>query len=605
MHLHITASALTPVIKSLIFISGTAVVGILMALGFFLREKKGFLQTEAIKLKSLASLGFLILIFSVIGFIFAELASILNQPLWGAFTPTTLRSFLQQTSLGRTYLCELIFIFISLTIFSFAKKVGAIYWSLGVLLLALVLPVFQSHSSSLDNHSLAIGSLFFHVIFIVTWAGGAFGLFIISEKERRASLSRFSAFALWAAIGVLTSGLFNAFTRLNFRAAWGSDYSILVALKVVLSMLLIAFGARHRRFIIEKKPEESRKLLRDEIFVMIVVLALGSWLSTVSPPEHPGTPAAPAAPTWSRVLLSYQPDALFIGFLILITALYFRGVYILNKRGDSWPRGRTIAFVLALIATDFATSGGVGLYAQYAFSYHMVSHMILGMIAPIGFVLSAPATLALRTLPIGRDHDERGIRGSLISLIHSKAMVFYTNPVVVLALFDGSLFLVYTTNLFNILMGSHSGHMLMNIHFLAAGYLFFHVIIGVDPNPKKLPHIVRIIVLFAAMSIHAFFSIVLLSTTTVLNSKNYSQSWNLDLIANQHIGASIGWAMGEVPILLALVATFIQWSRDDSKEQKRIDRAVERAEAMGEDDELAQYNRFLSELSAEDKRRGE
>lgn len=147
--------------------------------------------------------------------------------------------------------------------------------------------------------------------------------------------------------------------------------------------------------------------------------------------------------------------------------------------------------------------------------------------------------------------------------------------------------------------------MLMNIHFLAAGYLFFHVIIGIDPNPRKLPHIVRIIVLFAAMSIHAFFSIVLLSATTVLNSENYWQPWNLDLLANQHIGASLGWAMGEVPILLALVATFIQWNRDDSREQKRIDRAAERAAAMGEDDDLAEYNRFLSQLSAEDKQRGE
>ena len=91
----------------------------------------------------------------------------------------------------------------------------------------------------------------------------------------------------------------------------------------------------------------------------------------------------------------------------------------------------------------------------------------------------------------------------------------------------------------------------------------------------------------------------------MLNFDRYSQPWNLDLLANQRIGASIGWAMGEVPILLALVATFIQWSRDDSREQKRIDRAAERAAAMGEDDELAEYNRFLSDLSAEDKKRGE
>ena len=58
--------------------------------------------------------------------------------------------------------------------------------------------------------------------------------------------------------------------------------------------------------------------------------------------------------------------------------------------------------------------------------------------------------------------------------------------------------------------------------------------------------------------------------------------------------------MGEIPILLALVATFIQWLKEDKKEAGRIDRAAERAAALGEDDELAQYNRYLSELNQRD-----
>ena len=605
MHLHLTSTAALPVVKSLLILSATTLVGILMAQGFFLSEKKGYLQREAIKLKTLGTLSFLVLAFTEIGFIFTELAAILNKPVWGAFTPNTLRSFLFQTSLGRSYFFELVLTLLSFITYSIAKKVGGIYWSLALLLCGLELPVFQSHSSALNNHTLAIGSLFFHLIFVTTWAGGIIGLLLISENERNLSLKRFSSFALWAAVAVIGSGVFNAFTRLNFKGAWNSNYAIVVVLKSIISLMLVGFGARHRKLILEKRPTDSRTLLRDESLVMITVIALGSWLSTLQPPEHPGIVSAPLTPNWSRVLFFYQPDALFVGFLILITALYFKGVFTLKQRGDHWPLGRIISFVLAVAATDYATSGGVGYYAQYAFSYHMVAHMILGMIAPIGFVLSAPATLAMRTLPLGRTPEERGIRGTLISLIHSKSMVFYTNPIVVLALFDGSLFLVYTTNLFNTLMGSHSGHALMNIHFLAAGYLFFHVIIGVDPNPKKLPHIVRIIVLFAAMSIHAFFSIVMLSTTTVLNASGFKQTWNLDLLSNQHIGASIGWAMGEVPILLALIATFIQWTRDDSKEQRRIDRASDRAAAMGEEDELASYNRFLSQLNQEDRQRGD
>ena len=230
--------------------------------------------------------------------------------------------------------------------------------------------------------------------------------------------------------------------------------------------------------------------------------------------------------------------------------------------------------------------------------------MILGMIAPIGFILSAPITLALRTLPQGRSDDERGIRGQLVALLNSRYMKVLTNPIVALAIFDGSLFLLYMTPLFGGLMQNHAGHLFMNIHFLLAGALFFHVIVGIDPNPQKVPHIVRIIILFAAMSIHAFFSIALLSATTLLDGGYFAslhRPWLSDLLVDQHTGGAVGWAMGEIPILIALVATFIQWVREDKKETKRIDRAEDRAAAMGADDELAKYNKYLAELAQRDK----
>jgi putative copper resistance protein D len=44
----------------------------------------------------------------------------------------------------------------------------------------------------------------------------------------------------------------------------------------------------------------------------------------------------------------------------------------------------------------------------------------------------------------------------------------------------------------------------------------------------------------------------------------------------------------------------MQWQRADKKEANRIDRAADRAAAMGEDDELAQYNRYLAQLNRRD-----
>ena len=351
---------------------------------------------------------------------------------------------------------------------------------------------------------------------------------------------------------------------------------------------------------------------------MTCILILGSWLSGAQPPSNGELSASPAvsivgfepppAPTFARILTLYEPDALMIALLVTLVALYIKGVAVLKKRGDSWPVGRTIAFALGIAAIDLATSGGLGVYALFSFEYHMIAHMVLGMLAPIGLVLGAPITLALRTLPQGRTPDERGVRGSLLAALHSRYSGIITNPVVALALFDGSLFVLYFTDLFGILMQNHVGHLFMNIHFMLAGFLFFHVIIGIDPNPRRIPHIVRMVMLFAAMSIHAFFAIALLATSTLIDGGYYASiqtPWVSDLLGDQHAAGSIAWGMGEFPIILALTATFIQWMRDDSREAKRIDRNEARMAAMGEPDELAQYNNYLNQLQRRNEKAGE
>jgi len=219
------------------------------------------------------------------------------------------------------------------------------------------------------------------------------------------------------------------------------------------------------------------------------------------------------------VLLGYEPNGLFLAFLVLLVALYIKGVVVLTRRGDKWPVNRTIFFALGISVADFAVNGGLGLYSHVAFSFHMVAHMALATLAPIGIVLGAPITLALRTLPIGRAPQERGIRGYVLSLLHSRYSRFLTNPVVAMLVFDGSMFALYFTDLFKWLMSYHFGHFFMEIHFLIAGFLFFAALIGVDPIPNKFPFVARIVVILAAMSIHAFFSVSLMSSSVLVDGR--------------------------------------------------------------------------------------
>ena len=598
--------------KSISFIAAFAVVGALLAMAFLLVENQGKLQEGALKVRKRATAFAGIWLVASVLHIFLTLANILGTSFADALERNTVRSFLTQVDLGQYLGVQTILIAVIALAIRFVRSVLAAAMLLLFSLITLIIPIFQSHSAASGSHQLAIGSLIVHVVALSLWVGGIFAIVALPDSDRKFALPRFSQMALWTAIAVVVSGIANAWARLNFMDAWSSGYARIVVLKAALTFVLLFLGYRNRRGLAQGSSTGIKLIGRFvvvEALIMTTLLFLGSWLAQTEPPTRGDLSispalsivgfATPAEPTLARILLLYQPDALIIGILILLVALYIKGVVVLTKRGDKWPVGRTISFALAISAIDFATSGGLGVYALFSFEYHMIAHMVIGMIAPIGLVLSAPVTLALRTLPIGRTPEERGVRGMLIALLHSRYAVILTNPISALALFDGSLFILYFTDLFGNLMQSHAGHLFMNIHFLLAGFLFFHVIIGIDPNPKKIPYIVRIVVLFAAMSIHAFFSIALISASTLLDGGYFASlqtPWLTDLLADQNAGGSIGWAMGEIPIILALVATFIQWMRDDKRETKRIDRNEARMAAMGEPDELAQYNNYLSQL---------
>jgi putative copper resistance protein D len=594
--------------NGLMQLSALIAIGLVISLAALAEDARG--SIASLKLAKRSKRLFGLWLFTIAIFVVIQLSYLLEQPILDSLNSNVIRSYLTQTAIGKSYLFQIVCILLILLIP--LKKLLAAYFVSALGIVAVIAPVFQSHGSTSGYHGLAIGALVIHVIALTFWVGGLFGIMQFEKDQFKFALPRFSILAFWSAITVVASGTATSWTRLDSIAAWQTKYGAIVFLKIILASILIGFGALHRRLLLKRDFPSSYRLVVGEILVMSLTVFIGSWLSNTAPPTREVKVSQallitglemPAAPTFTNVLLAYDPDALMIGILVFAVALYIRGVIALARRGDKWPVGRTVAFAIGISAIDFATSGGLGVYSRFAFSNHMLAHMVLGMIAPIGIVLGAPITLALRSLPIGRSKNELGMRGTLVNLLHSKLGKIYANPIVALAIFDGSLFALYFTPLFGDLMLSHSGHLFMNIHFIIAGYLFFQAIIGIDPSPIKIPYIVKIVVLFAAMSIHAFFSIALMSSSTLLDNGYFAaleRPWATDLLADQNLGGAIGWAMGEIPILLALVATFIQWIRDDKKESGRIDRAAERAAAMGEDDDLAKYNRYLSQLNARD-----
>jgi putative copper resistance protein D len=189
-------------------------------------------------------------------------------------------------------------------------------------------------------------------------------------------------------------------------------------------------------------------------------------------------------------------------------------------------------------------------------------------------VLGGPLTLALRALAVPEEGAVDGPRTWLTSLLDAPVVRVLTNPVVALVLFVGSFYALYFSPIFAAALPYHWAHQLMNLTIVVVGYLFFWVVIGVDPSPRPLPHVARLALLLASMPFHAFFGVAVFGAGTVIGQRFYGDlalPWVPDLLADQSLGGGVAWAAGEVPLLLVVVALLVQWSRSD-RDGSRSDR---------------------------------
>jgi putative copper resistance protein D len=168
---------------------------------------------------------------------------------------------------------------------------------------------------------------------------------------------------------------------------------------------------------------------------------------------------------------------------------------------------------------------------------------------------------------------------------------------VVFPLFVGSFYAVYFTGLFQTMIESHFGHVVMSAHFLVVGYLYYWVIIGIDPGPRRLPPMVKLAMLLAALPFHAFFGLALMNSHSLLAPTYYNGlalPWVSNLISDQQTGGAIAWGATELPMIIVLIALLAQWARADDRENKRTDR---HKDAVG-DEELDAYNNMLAGMAA-------
>ncbi|BBY90296.1 Copper resistance D [Mycolicibacterium tokaiense] len=486
--------------------------------------------------------------------------------------------------------------------------------------LATLIPLgLTGHSSSGGSHDVATNSLLIHLVAASLWAGGLLALLAHALRgggHADVAARRFSAVALWCFVAMGISGVINALVRMFPGDLFDTRYGLLILVKLAALVALGVLGWRQRRTgvaALAADPTARQPLIRlalteAAIFGLTFGVAVALGRTPPPPPRvlNPTTTEVELGynlagpPTVARLLFDWRFDLLLGTAAIVLALVYLAGVRRLRRRGDAWPVGRTVGFLLGCLTLLIATSSGVGRYMPAMFSVHMSAHMLLSMLVPILLVLGAPVTLALRALPTAGKGQPPGPREWLLAALHSRFSRLITNPFVATALFVGGFYGLYFGGIFDAAAGSHAGHVAMNVHFLLSGYVFYWVVIGIDPTPRPMPHLGKLAMVFGSLPLHAFFGVVLMGMNSVIAEPFYRSlglPWNADLLADQKLGGGIAWSAGEVPLVVVMLALLIQWTRSDRRTAKRVDRAADR----DDDADLAAYNNMLAVLARQEQ----
>ncbi|WP_110686593.1 cytochrome c oxidase assembly protein [Salinicola aestuarinus] len=228
----------------------------------------------------------------------------------------------------------------------------------------------------------------------------------------------------------------------------------------------------------------------------------------------------------------------------LALGLYGLGVWRLHRRRRAWPRWRLAVFALAALGTIAVLVPPLSHWGHHDFRGHMMVHLVVAMVAPVGLVFAAPVTLALKNLPAA--WGKRWVR-----LLNTPTLRLLCHPITAAVLNVGGLYALYLTDLYSLMLRSPAFAVWLHWHFLLAGCLFTWAIAGPDPAPRRPGIRLRLAVLVVSMVAHG-----VLAKWMYRFQLPREEHW---LVVQQ--GAEWMFYLGELPEAFLVFVLLRQWSK--------------------------------------------
>lgn len=275
------------------------------------------------------------------------------------------------------------------------------------------------------------------------------------------------------------------------------------------------------------------------------------------------------------MLTSWMVDPLSLVLAAVLGGAYWWALRTLARRGEHWPRGRSVAFGLGIGLILLFGASFLGGYADTLFWVRATDVIVGLMVVPLLLAMGSPLALALATLPApAADRLRRALATRTARVL--------TFPATASVLLIVTPWLLYFTGYYQAALRSPAVDTLLRLHLLIAGFLYFYSRLQLDPVPHRYPHLISIVITFAEVIFDAALGLVLWLGPDLVARDYYlalQRTWGPSPRTDQIIGAGVLWLVGDLAGLPFLAALMSRMAVDDEREAAEIDQELDAREA--------------------------
>ncbi|HVL27392.1 MAG TPA: cytochrome c oxidase assembly protein [Acidimicrobiales bacterium] len=267
---------------------------------------------------------------------------------------------------------------------------------------------------------------------------------------------------------------------------------------------------------------------------------------------------APPEPSWPALLARWSVEPPVVAGLVLAAVAYLAGR---RSRGPA-DRSRPGLFIGGLAATGVALLSPLATYAEALLSVHMAQHLLLVLGSAPLLVAARPGEPLLAVLPAE-------VAARLRAAGRSAPVRALTSPLVAWGLFAATGWAVHFTGLFDLALRNPAVHAAEHVLFLGSGILFWLPVLG----PRRMSHPLRLLYLAMAMPQNTFLALAIYSAGRPLYQAygELGRTWGPSLLDDQRHGAGFMWVVGDLTLLVAVLAVTARWATADARRELDVD----------------------------------